>query len=395
MPLGLLQELMTRHTRLILCTTVEGYESSGRAFELRIQHSIKQKFESQLQLSPKQPWRWLADDPIESLIDSLVLNGAKSAYQSKDFLDSNSNSNSNIDQNNYSLRKFTQQELLEDEQKLENVFGILRDTHYQTTVKDLQHLLDGRDVLLWVLEDKKSQSIIGVLLLTLEFGIEPSLHEAILRKQRRLPHHLLTQLLAQTANSTDHLTSCFARVVRISVVQSMRRQGIGSTLLRRVEDELINGSEKFNGVDAIGASFANDSASVKFWHCNGYTTFHNGYRKNPRTGERAVAVLKSKDVTISETLNTAARIVVDNQTWQFENTNSSGSELAQPQSHFAQHDQQLLEQFTKGYRSVHDTYAALSRLSLSYPVSLEASDGISRKGFEKALRAQVRSILEL
>jgi tRNA(Met) cytidine acetyltransferase len=213
MPLASLQELMIRHNRLILCTTVEGYESSGRAFELRIQASINQNFKSHLLLSPKEPWRWLTDDPIESVIDSLVLNDNKSVPAAT--VQSDTNMDGVIDENTLRVRKITQQHLFDNEQELENVFTLLRDTHYQTTVKDLQHLLDGNEVLLWVLEEKKTQSLIAVLLLTKELGIEASLHEPVLRKQRRLPHRLLTQLLAQTANSTVHLASDFARVVRI------------------------------------------------------------------------------------------------------------------------------------------------------------------------------------
>ena len=394
MPLALLQELMLHHHRLILCTTVEGYESSGRAFELRVQPTIKQNFESQRLLSPKQPWRWLKGDPIESVIDSLVLNNIKRASPSTAFLDNNVDGD--VDENTFRIRNITQQQFFDNEQELENVFTLLRDTHYQTTVKDLQHLLDGEHVLLWVLEDKRTSSLMAVLLLTTEPGIEPLLHEPILLKQRRLPHRLLAQLLAQTANSTDHLASEFARVVRISVVESMRRRGIGSKLLAHVENELSSTYADGNRVKAIGASFANDSASVKFWRRNGYTTFHNGYRKNPRTGENAVAVLKSQDATICKSLEVASRIITDNQAWQLAKVNSTNTELEsqEPNPESQTYDQQLLEQFSKGYRSVHDTYAALSRLSLKLPMSLDMQKGVSRKHYEILLRKQVSSILK-
>jgi tRNA(Met) cytidine acetyltransferase len=392
MPLGLLQELMIRHNQLILCTTVEGYESSGRAFELRMQATIRQNFNSQLLLSPKEPWRWLTDDPIESVIDALVLNDNKSGHTATELSDSNMDGV--IDENTLRIRKITQQQLFDNEQELENVFTLLRDTHYQTTVKDLQHLLDGNEVLLWVLEEKNTQTLIAALLLTTEPGIEPSLHEPVLLKQRRLPHRLLTQLLAQTANTTVHLASDFARVVRISVAQNRRRRGFGSKLLKHVEKELLNTCPEGTCVKAIGASFANDSASVKFWRRNGYTTFHKGYRKNPRTGKHAVAVLKSQDATICKSLETASRIIADNQAWRLADIKSthSASESQKPNSQ--SHDQELLEQFSKGYRSVHDTYAALSRLSLKRPLSLDMQEGVSRKRFENILRDQVSSILK-
>ena len=147
-------------------------------------------------------------------------------------------------------------------------------------------------------------------------------------------------------------------------------------------------------VKAIGASFANDSASVKFWRRNGYTTFHKGYRKNPRTGKHAVAVLKSQDATICKSLETASRIIADNQAWRLADIKSthSASESQKPNSQ--SHDQELLEQFSKGYRSVHDTYAALSRLSLKRPLSLDMQEGVSRKRFENILRDQVSTILK-
>jgi tRNA(Met) C34 N-acetyltransferase TmcA len=160
------------------------------------------------------------------------------------------------------------------------------------------------------------------------------------------------------------------------------------------------------GIDAIGASFANDTASVEFWRENGYTTFHKGYRKNPRTGEQAIAVLRSKGPLVSRSLGTAAQIINDNQAWLLATASSTEFEpkcvLSKPQSDLISeltfdtqpNDQQLLEQFCKGFRSFHDTYAAISRLSQNHPISLQQSEGVSRKRFEKALREQVRIILE-
>ena len=309
--LALLRDLMTRCKRLILCTTVEGYESSGRAFELRLKQPIKHNFESHLELRPTQPWRWLVDDPIESVISSLVLNESENIVQPTYQPSSRSddvNAAAKL-QNSFTIRQITQQDLLNNEQELQRIFTLLRNTHYQTTVKDLQHLLDGKELFIWVLEDLDSQCLLGVLVLTLERGIEHSLHTAILQKQRRLPHHLLAQLLTQTANSTDHLSCSFARVVRISVAREARRQGIGSKLLAHVENELIAEGSSPITAKAIGASFANDTTSSEFWRSNGYTTFHNGFRKNPRTGEQAIAVLKSKDAIVSQVLQSASMIL--------------------------------------------------------------------------------------
>lgn len=156
--IDLLRNLMIRHQRLILSTTVEGYESSGRAFELRTQNTIKQNFKSQLRLAPKEPWRWLANDPIESLIDSLVLNETACTPQPASLLDADTRQC--FDKRHISIRKVSQQELFEDEKALADVFGLLRQTHYQSSVKDLQHLLDGKDLQLWVLRGEHHRQLL-------------------------------------------------------------------------------------------------------------------------------------------------------------------------------------------------------------------------------------------
>ena len=128
----------------------------------------------------------------------------------------------------------------------------------------------------------------------MEPAIESSLHTAIVNKQRRLPHHLLAQLLAQCANNSLPLSKRLARVTRISVHENFRRLGLGSRLLKAIEQHLLSPVNSDKRVDAVGASFAKDPVSVNFWRNNGYKEFHEGFRKNPRTALPSSAVLKSK-----------------------------------------------------------------------------------------------------
>jgi len=73
--IDILSKLAECYPQLVFSTTVEGYEQAGRAFELRFEElSRKHTSICSLLLTPVYPWRWLPNDPIEELIDTLVLN---------------------------------------------------------------------------------------------------------------------------------------------------------------------------------------------------------------------------------------------------------------------------------------------------------------------------------
>ncbi len=387
LPLAVLSSLIETHSNVIFCTTVEGYENAGRAFQLRFSEQLTLHFKNPLMLSPEIPWRWLNNDPIEELMDALLLNASVTAPNTDD---TDTSPPAALQHEDTLIGKLSQRALVDDEYTLQEVFALLRETHYQNSVKDLQHLLDGREIQLWLLRHKHTNQLLAACLLTNEASIEGSVHQAIVNKQRRLPHHLLSQLLAQSANSTRALSFDFARVIRISVAHSHRRLGLGSRLLRSVEHALLNANGTTPEVQAMGASFAKDPASLGFWHANGYTEFHEGYRKNPRTGLPSAAVIKTPNNCIAETLEIAAAIHADNL-----NSRSciQGLPTATAYTRLVPNDTELLAQFVSGHRSLHDTYAALSRLSRKHDLSLTLDNNVSRKAFEIGLRKTVSALI--
>ena len=387
LPLAVLNSLIEKHDNVIFCTTVEGYENAGRAFQLRFSEQLTLHFQNPLTLSPKIPWRWLNSDPIEELMDALLLNVSVAAFNAGY---KNTSPPPALPHNDTVIEKLSQQALVDDEYTLQEVYGLLRETHYQSSVKDLQHLLDGQGIQLWVLRNKHTNQLLAACLLTNEASIEVSIHQAIVNKQRRLPHHLLSQLLAQSANSTRALSFDFARVIRISVAHSHRRLGLGSRLLRAVELVLFDINGTTPKVQAMGASFAKDPTSLSFWQANGYTEFHEGYRKNPRTGLPSAAVLKTPNNCIRETLEIAAAIHADNLN---SRSCTRGSPKSTGHTRLTPDDTELLAQFVSGHRSLYDTYAALSRLSCKHDFSLSSDGNVSRKAFETALRKTVSSLI--
>ena len=388
LPLSLLESFLETHQHVIYCSTVEGYENTGRAFAVRFIQLLKKRFAHALTLQPSAPWRWDAGDPLEYLIDTLLMGGNDKAdhtllpVSERNPVTSQTGSATVARSSppGQHIRLLDRAALALDEAMLRQVYGLLRDTHYQTSATDLSHMLDAPDLQLWVLEEGGQAK--AALMLVLEGGIDPCLHEAIVSKQRRLPHQLLPQLLAQSANEAKALMAIVGRVIRIAVAEPDRRRGLGSQLLHIVESATMTPEGHASG---LGASFASDTVSVAFWQRNGYTRFHTGFRSNPRTGKPAVAVIKSHDPVLGSVMQLAVNIHDDNLRWIH----------GDPQeSHYPGQDVELLRRFIKGQRSVHDTFAALSRLARQHNLPLQHKSPISRRRYEAILREAVNAAME-
>jgi len=393
LPVNVLINLLDVHDQVVFCTTVDGYESAGRAFDIRLVQYISASNVPWLDLTPTRSWRWGTDDALEQLVNKLVIDDTKEVPMHNPSASTTRLPNLGNDVTN--IEEISQQQLSASEPLLRQIFHLLRQTHYQTSVQDLQHLLDGDDVRLWVLQHVGD--VIGVVVLALEGDIETVLHQPIVDKQRRLPHQLLPQLLAQMANSANALNKRYARVIRISIASESRQRGLGSLLLNTVEAQLVDSSP--GAIHALGASFAADRISLAFWKKNGYSEFHRGFRLNPRTGRHAVAVIKPCCETVNEVTRKAVSIHQDNQSWR---DTSKSVELTAPMNHgnlmtssnsSATTDIALLTQFSLGQRSAHDSHAALARLQAHRLIDGPGGEKTSQRARDADLRQQVRRFL--
>lgn len=388
LPIDTLKRYLQHHEHVIYCTTIEGYEQAGRAFDIRFAEVLDQQPRKVLALHPSTAWRWASGDPLEAFIDTLLLARQPDTQEhprkpcvakTGDPLDPPMISGKS-DQTDPQIRRIDRDELVQNESLLADVFSLLRESHYQTTASDISHLLDGPDLQIWVLEEQ--QQISAALLLAIEGGMDAHLHEAVLSKQRRLPHQLLPQLLAQSANRTAPLEASMARIIRIAVCPHRRRRGLGSRLLQELARAI---ALPVGSLSALGASFAGDRAKLDFWKANGFIHFHTGFRRNPRTGTQAVAVLKAFNTSVDEAMQRAARIHDDNQGWLQGTTLNTARDPV---------DEELLQRFASAQRSLADTYAAMSRLALQYPIKLSPTEGTSRRQHETELRAAAERYLK-
>jgi len=413
LPLATLGKLLAAYQQVVLSTTLEGYENAGRAFDIRFAPQIRKSHAQVLDLHPVEPWRWGRLDPLEQLVDQLLLtdqanltnNLAYSTHPATVLTNKTPQlagvATAAIEKPRSQTmpavpRKIEQAELAADEYRLHSLFTLFRNTHYQTSTQDLEHLLDSPSIDIWTMEN--GHKIIAAVLLTYEGKIEDNLQEAIVSKKRRLTHQLLPQLLAQSANTAVALKAHYARVIRISVAQTMRRRGLASQLIQHIESQL---GHQENGAQTMGASFAADPASIAFWQSNGYTEFHRGFKRNPRTGKQAVAMIKTWDSTVDSVVVHARQIHADNSLirHQLEHTPVGRAIRATPEGNHAaataprHYDHSLLVRFSANERSLNDTLGSLDRFVRRHGFALYNHAGAHRKSYEASLRDAVAKLL--
>ncbi|MBR9902475.1 MAG: GNAT family N-acetyltransferase [Gammaproteobacteria bacterium] len=272
-PAALLEQWLAAFPRIAFATTVHGYEGSGRGFALRFRATLERLTPQWKALTLNAPIRWHSGDPLETLVNQLLLlkaplpiaqpGGSAVAAQVVD-----------------------QGLLAQQDAGLEKLFGLLVQSHYRTSPNDLRQLLDGPGTQLRTIEQAGEPQ--AVLVTREEGGFEPALADQVARGKRRRQGHLLAQSLATHAGSRAALTARWRRVVRIASHPERRRQGLGQALL----DEDVAAATQ-QGVALYGATFGAEASLLRFWLAQGFTPVRLGITREVSTGEFAVMVAKA------------------------------------------------------------------------------------------------------
>ncbi|TVP51519.1 MAG: tRNA(Met) cytidine acetyltransferase [Halomonas sp.] len=272
-PAGLLGQWLLAFPRIAFATTVHGYEGSGRGFALRFRDTLERLSPQWKALVLKAPIRWQAGDPLETLVNHLLLLKAPLpiAKQSTSAL---------------TTKPVDRAWLAQQETALEKLFGLLVQSHYRTSPNDLRQLLDGPGTQIRMIEQQGEPQ--AVLITREEGGFEISLASQVARGKRRPQGHLLAQSLATHAGSRAALWLRWRRVARIAAHPERRRQGLGKTLL---DDDLAAATQQ--GIALYGATFGAEASLLTFWLAQGFTPVRLGITRETATGEFAVMVAKA------------------------------------------------------------------------------------------------------
>jgi tRNA(Met) cytidine acetyltransferase len=269
-----LASLLMRFPRVIFATTTEGYEGTGQGFVLRFLDMLTRSHPGWMRFSLETPVRWSAGDPVEAIIDRLLLLDAETVEV--------------VSTEQPAFMCLTQDTLLSDESLLHQVYGLLRSAHYRTTPDDLRFLMDAPGVSIYSLQAEAD--VVAVALLVQEGNLDDAMAQAITAGLRRPRGHLLVQTLAVHEGLVTYLQQSVSRVVRIAVHPHQQRKGLGSHLLQAILQD-----QKSQGVVAVGSSFSATPDVLAFWRKNGFDLVRVGHRRQAASAAPSAVVLHHFD----------------------------------------------------------------------------------------------------
>ncbi len=356
-PATLLQQLLTRYSRLVFSTTTHGYEGTGRGFAVRFRQTLDEQTPGWNQITLQTPIRWAKNDPLEDLVFKMLLLDATSA-------DDERVGTATVD--NVVMEKISRDALVNNEPLLAQVFGLLVVAHYRTRPNDLRNLLDGPGLSVYV--SRYQGQVVATALVATEGGFDAQIAEAVFAGQRRPRGHLMPQSLMVHAGLKDAAGLHCARVMRIAVHPVLQHKGLGRQLLR-----YIRGDAKKQGADLFGASFGATKSLLHFWAHENILPVRVGFRRGHASGEYSVMVLVALSAAGEKVYAAArARFKRDLPQWLADPLQmldvavsavllrgadgDTGMVLAD------QHDLEMLIRFSEGERTYEDALAPVWRL---------------------------------
>jgi tRNA(Met) cytidine acetyltransferase len=275
-PTPLLETLLKRYSRIAFATTIHGYEGTGRGFALRFSRSLDKYTNSWKALSLATPIRWAANDPLERLVFRMLLLDANAAaddlFQGAVL-------------HECSIERLDRDSLLEDEQALSELFGLLVQAHYRTRPLDLRHLLDGPNLSIYVL--RLRQHIAGTALVAEEGGFDAQTARAILAGKRRPHGHLLPETLTVYQGLADAPLLRCARIMRIAVHPALQGRGLGGRLVKHITEQAQGTTN-----DYIGSSFGVTPGLLEFWTKMGWSPARLSIQRGASSGAHSLVMLK-------------------------------------------------------------------------------------------------------
>ena len=269
-PLPLLTAVVKNSSRLALATTVHGYEGTGRGFELRFGPLLSSQMRGERRVTLITPVRWAAGDPLERFIFRALMLDAGATTSADRPIDPT---------HGFHTERLDRHALVQNRNRLDQLFGLLVASHYRTRPSDLRYLLDAPGVSVYGVCCQSA--IVGAALVVREGGLAADLARDVIRGRRRPRGHLLpvsigTHLGIETA---PQLT--YQRIVRIAVRPELRRQGLGSRLINCIAKDAHQ-----TGHDCLGVSFAAD-----FWSKAAMQPIRLGVTQGKSSGANALLML--------------------------------------------------------------------------------------------------------
>ncbi len=290
LPVPVLKALVLRHpaARFAFATTVGGYEGTGRGFALRFLTWARGLDRGLTELRLETPIRWGPGDPLERLVDDVLLLNAQPDVPV---------TGGEMPVESMTYDGDARDALAADERLLAACFGLLVQAHYRTTPGDLHRLLDAPNITLHGL--RQGGRLVAASLVAREGGLPPDLCARMASGAERIRGHALADTLVSHCGHAEAGALRLTRSVRVAVVPEARRQGLARTLVEHVH------AHHGPTTDLFGTLFGATPELLTFRRALGYRLVRLGVSRGERSGEAAAVMVRADE------RNPAARALVD------------------------------------------------------------------------------------
>lgn len=363
-PASQLARMVAAFPRALLTTTVQGYEGTGRGFLLKFCASLAEWHDIRL----SAPVRWSSLDPLEPLLDQLLLfNDLPAVALAAD----------------PPLQPITlkREQWLTDPALLTNFYGLLTSAHYRTSPLDLRRLLDAPGMSFAA--SMQRDAVAGALWLVDEGGLHPALAHEIWAGRRRPRGNLVAQSLAAHGGQIIAPVLRSRRVSRIAVQPDARRQGVALSLLAQQAELAAK-----DALDFLSVSFGYTAELAAFWHRAGYRLVRLGTQREASSGCYAAMAVLPISAAGHAMADAAGHQLARDWHWlqrliALELPFDSGETSALTQADWCE-----LAGFAFAHRAIESSYAALQRLLLISPHPMIALRQYVQQGLSLAACAE-------
>ena len=267
-----LRRIARKAPRLLVSTTVHGYEGSGKTFTKIVLETLP---EPKIVLEPTNPIRYPKGDPLESWLYKTFLLDVEPPEPTFQL------------ETKPRFVTLDRRKLIHDHDMLRSVYAVVSQAHYRNEPDDLAIMIDAPHHTLHALI--VNESVVA--------AAEVAWDDCSLDRSARI----VVDLMAQRFGYEETCLLRGARIVRIAVHPKLQRKGYGSFLLSRLEEWA-----REQGLDWLAAVFGRVEIT-RFWLKNGYRVIHVSPLPNKVTGEKNIAVAKP--------LTKKARVFIEKLAW--------------------------------------------------------------------------------
>ncbi|WP_167753509.1 GNAT family N-acetyltransferase [Aliivibrio fischeri] len=272
-PAPMLLALTERYSRLVFSTTINGYEGTGRGFEIKFKKQLALLRPNFHSVEMTQPIRWSELDPLENWLSSVFLLDHKVS----------SNKQQDISREDVEFVRLNVSDLLTDPELAQSIFSLLVSAHYQTSPNDWLALLSDPSLFCWAGIDKSSRNVLTCALVSLEGELDNQLIDDIQLGKRRPRGHLVPVSLTQTLCINEPAQQSCIRIMRIAVEQHYQRMHLGSKFI-----ECIKAFYCDLGIDYLSTSFGSTPGLNEFWLSLDFSFIRLGISKDKASGSHSL-----------------------------------------------------------------------------------------------------------